>query len=70
MTEDVFELPENADAAEPADAAGEAGHADGADGDFAPAPAAWDHFLIDDTIAFIHRTVSEKALEAALLIGD
>ncbi|RJP43867.1 MAG: hypothetical protein C4548_06505 [Desulfobacteraceae bacterium] len=70
MPEDVIELPEHGDAAGPADAAGKAGHADGAAGDFAPAPAARDHFLIDDTIAFIHRTASEKALEAALLIGD
>jgi hypothetical protein len=70
MTEDVIELPENGDAAGPTDAADEAGHAAGADGDVAPAPAARDHFLIDDTIVFIHRTVSEKALEAALLIGD
>ncbi|RJP43861.1 MAG: hypothetical protein C4548_06475, partial [Desulfobacteraceae bacterium] len=70
MPEDVIELPEHGDAAGPADTAGEAGHAVGADGDVAPAPATLDHFLIDDTIAFIHRTVSEKALEAALLIGD
>jgi len=70
MTEDVIELPEHGDAAGPTDAAGEGGHADGTDGDVAPAPAVQDRFLIDDTIAFIHRTVSEKALEAALLIGD
>jgi hypothetical protein len=54
MTEDVIEFPEHGDAAGSAEAADEAGHADGADGDVAAPPETPDHFLIDDTLAFIH----------------
>jgi hypothetical protein len=70
MTEDRVEFPENEETGGETEIANETDNAD-VDGDiFTPVVSAEDNLLIKDTISFINHTISQKALEAALLIGD